>query len=53
MLDVIGKMFKTEFESLQGKIQSLVPSYGMDLNADPKAAAASLKSTAAILKLKA
>ena len=53
MLDVIGKMFTTEFESLQGKIQSLVPSYGMDLNADPKAAAASLKSTAAILKLKA
>jgi malate dehydrogenase (quinone) len=53
MLDVIGKMFEDETQSMQLRIQKLVPSFGVDLNADPKAAAASLKNTAATLLLKA
>lgn len=53
MLDVIGKMFEGEMQSMHVKIRKLVPSYGLDLNADPKAAAESLRNTAATLLLNA
>lgn len=53
MLDVIHKMYPAQMPTWKISIQKLVPSYGTDLNLDPKAAAGSLARTAAVLKLKA
>lgn len=53
MLDVIEKIFPADFANWQDQIKKLVPSFGFDLNSDPKLAAASLRRTAETLKLKA
>jgi len=53
MLDVVKKIYPAEFDKWQVGIKNLVPSYGIDLNADAKLAAASLEQTAKALKLKA
>jgi malate dehydrogenase (quinone) len=53
MLDVVEKIYPVEFQSLQLEIKKLVPSFGVDLNADSQLATISLSRTAAVLKLKA
>jgi len=53
MLDVVKKIYPGEFDKWQVGIKNLVPSYGIDLNADAKLAASSLEQTAKALKLKA
>jgi malate dehydrogenase (quinone) len=53
MLDVIERIYPENFASWQPAIQKLVPSYGVNLNSDSALAAASLKRTAEVLKLKA
>ena len=52
MLEVLKKSFGTEFASWEPKLREVMPSYGVKLNADSKAAEASLKATAKILKIK-
>jgi malate dehydrogenase (quinone) len=53
MLDVIQKMYPSQMPHWKAGIQNLVPSYGTDLNSDPRSAAHSLEKTAAALRLKA
>ena len=53
MLEVIGKIYPEDFTRWQPAIKRLVPSFGIDLNADSVLAAASLKHTAEVLNLKA
>jgi malate dehydrogenase (quinone) len=53
MLDVASKIYPDRFQAWRPEINKLVPSFGVDLNSDPKLAAASLSSTATKLKLKA
>jgi malate dehydrogenase (quinone) len=53
MLDVASKIYPGQFQSWMPEIKKLVPSFGLDLNSDPKLASDSLSRTAAALKLKA
>jgi malate dehydrogenase (quinone) len=53
MLDVASKIFPDRFQAWKPEINKLVPSFGVELNSDPKLAATSLSRTAAALKLKA
>jgi malate dehydrogenase (quinone) len=53
MLDVVERIYAAEFQSWQPEIKKLVPSFGVDLNADAQRATTSLSRTAATLKLKA
>jgi malate dehydrogenase (quinone) len=53
MLDVLEKIYPDDFANWQPQIRKLVPSFGVDLNADAKLASASLQATAKALKLKA
>jgi malate dehydrogenase (quinone) len=53
MLDVASKMYPGQFQAWQPEIKKLVPSFGVELNADANIAAASLSKTAATLRLKA
>jgi malate dehydrogenase (quinone) len=53
MLDVIKRIYPEDFANWRGEIHKLVPSFGVDLNADAILAAASLQKTAQVLKLKA
>jgi len=52
MLEVLKKSFGAEWSAWEPKLREIMPSYGVKLNADSKAAAASLKATAKILKIK-
>lgn len=52
MLDVIQKLFPEQSDSRLADIRKMVPSFGIDLNSDPKLAEKSLSYTARILKLK-
>ena len=52
MLEVLKKSFPTEFKKWEPKLTTFMPSYSMKLNADPKAAAASLAATAKVLNIK-
>ena len=51
MIDVLERSFSEKIPNLTKKLQKIVPSYGIKLNADPKKAAASLAKTAETLKL--
>ena len=51
MLDVIEKIYPENFASWKPAIKKLVPSFGVDLNADSKLAAESLKRTSKTLNL--
>jgi malate dehydrogenase (quinone) len=51
MLEVLKKSFGSEFANWEPKLREVMPSFGVKLNADAKAAAASLKATAKILKI--
>lgn len=53
MLDVMGKIYPSEFRAWLPKINSLVPSFGQDLNASKSLAEQSLNRTASVLKLQA
>ena len=53
MLDVASKIYPDQFQAWKPNIKKLVPSFGLDLNTDPKLASESLSKTAAALKLKA
>jgi malate dehydrogenase (quinone) len=53
MLDVASKIYPGEFKTWQPEIKKLVPSFGVELNADANLAATSLTKTAATLKLRA
>jgi malate dehydrogenase (quinone) len=53
MLDVASKIYPGQFQAWKPEIKKLVPSFGLDLNSDPKLASDSLSRTAAALKLKA
>lgn len=53
MIDVLARLFPNDFKSWIAEINKLVPSYGVNLNSEAKLAAASLRKTARILKLKA
>jgi malate dehydrogenase (quinone) len=53
MLDVASKIYPGEFKTWQPDIKKLVPSFGVELNADANLAATSLSKTAATLKLRA
>lgn len=53
MLDVIEKIYPSQFNTWQLAIKNLVPSFGLDLNSDEQLAAASLSRTASALGLKA
>ncbi len=52
MLQVLAQCFPAEFKSWTKQLKTVVPSLGVSLNADPKAAKASLATTAKVLKLK-
>jgi malate dehydrogenase (quinone) len=52
MLEVLKTSFPKEFKKWEPKLTTFMPSYGTKLNADAKAAAASLKATAKVLKIK-
>jgi malate dehydrogenase (quinone) len=52
MLEVLKKSFPKEFKKWEPKLTTFMPSYGTKLNDDAKAAAASLKATAKVLKIK-
>lgn len=52
MIEVLERSFAEKIPNLTKKLQKIVPSYGIKLNADPKKAAASLAKTADVLKLK-
>lgn len=51
MLQVLERSFATEFPAWKQKLTQMIPSFGTRLSDDPKKAAESLASTAAILKL--
>jgi malate dehydrogenase (quinone) len=51
MLKVLKGAFASEFATFESKIKEIIPSFGTQLSADPKKAAASLKATAKTLKL--
>jgi len=51
MLEVLKKSFGSEFGSWEPRLKEIMPSFGSKLNADSKAAAASLAATAKALKL--
>jgi malate dehydrogenase (quinone) len=53
MLDVVQRIYPSEFQTWQPGIKALVPSYGLELNDDAQLAAASLVRTARALRLKA
>jgi malate dehydrogenase (quinone) len=53
MLDVTSRIYPDRFQAWKPEIKKLVPSFGVDLNSDPKLASASLSKTAMTLKLKA
>jgi malate dehydrogenase (quinone) len=52
MLEVLKKGFPKEFPNWEKSIKKMIPSFGTELNKDPKAALASLTATAKALKLK-
>ncbi|MFM7030543.1 MAG: malate dehydrogenase (quinone) [Micrococcales bacterium] len=52
MLEVLKKSFGSEWAAWEPKLREIMPSFGIKLNADAKAAAASLKATAKVLKIK-
>ena len=52
MLKVLNQAFSDESSGFADKIREMVPSYGTKLSSDPKKAAASLKATARVLKIK-
>ena len=51
MLEVLKKSFGKEFAAWEPRLKEVMPSYGVKLNDDPKAAAASLAATAKALKI--
>lgn len=51
MLEVLKKSFGKEFAAWEPRLKEVMPSFGVKLNADPKAAAASLAATAKALKI--
>ena len=53
MIEVLKKAYPAEFAGWEPQLRKLIPSYGTNLNADPKAAAKSLAATAKVLGLKA
>jgi malate dehydrogenase (quinone) len=53
MLDVASRIYPDRFQAWKPEIKKLVPSFGVELNSDPKLAADSLSKTAKTLKLKA
>jgi len=52
MLKVLKQAFPEDAKDFATKIREMIPSYGTKLSQDPKKAAASLKSTAAVLNIK-
>ena len=52
MLEVLKKSFGSDWAAWEPKLREIMPSFGVKLNADAKAAAASLKATAKVLKIK-
>jgi malate dehydrogenase (quinone) len=52
MLKVLNQAFSDESSGFADEIREMVPSYGTKLSSDPKKAAASLKATARVLKIK-
>jgi len=52
MLEVLKKSFGPDWAAWEPKLREIMPSYGVKLNADAKAAAASLKATAKVLKIR-
>jgi malate dehydrogenase (quinone) len=53
MLDVASRIYPDRFQAWKPEIKKLVPSFGVELNSDPKLAADSLSKTAKTLKLRA
>ncbi|NYF11657.1 malate dehydrogenase (quinone) [Leifsonia sp. AK011] len=53
MLTVLEKCFPQQLEGWRPKLTAMIPSYGTQLSDDPKKAAATLKSTAASLGIRA
>ncbi len=53
MLDILKRCFSGRFADWEPKLKQMIPSYGTQLSADPEVARASLKATAATLKLTA
>jgi len=51
MLEVLKKSYKADFAGWEGRLKEVMPSYGTKINADAKAAAATLKATTKALKL--
>jgi len=51
MLEVLKKSFGKEFAAWEPRLKEVMPSFGVKLNDDPKAAAASLAATAKALKI--
>jgi malate dehydrogenase (quinone) len=51
MLEVLKKSFGSDFKAWEPRLKEVMPSFGVKLNADAKAAAASLKATAEALKI--
>jgi malate dehydrogenase (quinone) len=52
MLKVLKQAFPDDAKDFATKIREMIPSYGTKLSQDPRKAAASLKSTAAVLNIK-
>ena len=52
MLEVLKKGFSKEFPTWEKKLKQMIPSYGIELNKDPKAARAALAATAKTLRLR-
>ena len=53
MLDVLAKLYPSDFKSWAPDLKKLIPSYGVKLNNSPAAAKKALAATAKVLKLKA
>jgi malate dehydrogenase (quinone) len=51
MVDLLARCFPEQIEGWKPRIRAMIPSYGIKLNDDPAAAAASLAATAAALNL--
>ncbi len=51
MIQVLERCFGQEIPNFTKQVQKIVPSFGVNLNADPKKAAASLAKTAEVLNL--
>ena len=51
MLEVLKKSFGSEFAAWEPKLREVMPSYGVKLNADAKAAATSLAATGKVLQI--